>query len=80
MAYAIGRAIGTAVVRNRLRRRLRELLAARASDLPPGAYLIGAQPVAAARSYTELQFDVDALIARVRAMSTSTTSPRSSGG
>jgi RNase P protein component len=63
VAYAIGRAIGPAVVRNRLRRQLQALLAG--SSLPPGLYLIGAQPVAAQRSQSELAFDLIRLVASV---------------
>jgi ribonuclease P protein component len=49
VAYAVGRAVGGAVVRNRLRRQLRALTAsvARAGGLPPGWYLIGASAAAA---------------------------------
>ena len=65
VAYALGRAIGPAVVRNRLRRRLRAVMAH--SSLPPGLYLIGAQPAAAQRSRDELVFDVNHLVASVRA-------------
>jgi ribonuclease P protein component len=64
VAYALGRAVGPAVVRNRLRRRLRQLLVDR--SLPPGLYLIGAQAAAAQRSQAELVFDVDRLVASVR--------------
>jgi ribonuclease P protein component len=63
VAYALGRAIGPAVVRNRLRRRLRALLDA--TTLPPGFYLIGAQPIAAQRSRSELEFDLLKLVASV---------------
>ena len=65
VAYALGRAIGPAVVRNRLRRRLQALLAG--SSLPPGLYLFGAQPVAARRSQSELAFDLARLVASVEA-------------
>jgi ribonuclease P protein component len=61
VAYALGRAIGPAVVRNRLRRQLRALLAD--ATLPPGLYLIGAQPIAARRSRDELTFDLQRLVA-----------------
>lgn len=49
VAFAIGRKVGPAVVRNRLRRRLRDELSAlaRASMLPPGAYLVALSPAAA---------------------------------
>lgn len=63
VAYALGRAIGPAVVRNRLRRQLRALL----DDvvLPPGLYLLGAQPVAVQRSRDELAFDLQRLVVSV---------------
>jgi len=63
VAYALGRAVGPAVVRNRLRRQLRALLTE--SSLPPGLYLIGAQAAAAQRSRDELVFDLDRLVASV---------------
>jgi ribonuclease P protein component len=49
VAYAIGRGVGSAVARNRLRRRLRALAhdRARAGRLRPGWYLVGASPAAA---------------------------------
>jgi ribonuclease P protein component len=45
LAFAIGRAVGPAVVRNRLRRQLRAR--ARDLDLAPGAYLVHLSPAAA---------------------------------
>ncbi len=63
VAYALGRAIGPAVVRNRLRRQLRELLAG--ASLPPGLYLLGAQPAAAQLSRVEPEFDLRRLVASV---------------
>jgi ribonuclease P protein component len=63
VAYALGRAIGPAVVRNRLRRRLRAMLTT--ATLPPGFYLIGAQPTAVQRSRSELEFDLLKLVASV---------------
>ena len=63
VAYAIGRAYGPAVQRNRTRRQLRSLLDAR--SLPPGQYLFGVRPEAVSRSYAELAADLDALIRRI---------------
>jgi ribonuclease P protein component len=40
VAYAVGRHVGGAVVRNRCRRRLRVIAAEASPDLSPGAYLI----------------------------------------
>ena len=50
VAFAISRRVGSAVVRNRLRRRLRDEVTrlARADLVPAGAYLIGLTPAAAA--------------------------------
>ncbi|MEO7557355.1 MAG: ribonuclease P protein component [Acidimicrobiales bacterium] len=53
VAYAIGKAVGPAVVRNRARRRLRAI--AGELELPAGAYLIGISPEGAAVSYAELR-------------------------
>ncbi|CAN5757122.1 hypothetical protein BH24ACT6_BH24ACT6_14180 [soil metagenome] len=65
MAFAIGRAVGSAVVRNRLRRRLRMLISA--EQLPPGLYLIGARPPVIKRTFEELRMEVQALCERIRA-------------
>jgi ribonuclease P protein component len=66
VAYAIGRRVGPAVVRNRVRRRLRA--AAREIDvatggLPTGAYLVSVRPEATKRSYGELRDDLVAALA-----------------
>ena len=53
VAFAIGRAIGPAVVRNQARRRLRCLLVE--ASWPPGWYLIGARPAITERSFDALR-------------------------
>jgi len=53
VAYAIGRSVGGAVERNRLRRRLRAIVDE--LDLTPGTYLIGAGPAAATLSSQDLR-------------------------
>jgi ribonuclease P protein component len=55
VAFAIGRKVGSAVERNRLRRRLRAIVTNLAPQLRPGAYLIGASREAARLSHTELE-------------------------
>lgn len=67
VAFAIGRAVGPAVVRNRVRRRLRAALAELAPL--PGTYLVGTTPAAAERPYAELRADLDAALAAVDARS-----------
>lgn len=54
VGYAIGRRHGGAVVRNRLRRRLREAARVSGADLPPGAYLVRPAPAAAGLGFDEL--------------------------
>jgi len=56
VAFAIGRQVGTAVVRNRVRRRLRA--AARELAPPAGNYLVSTNPSAAGASYAELRDDL----------------------
>ncbi|HET6950226.1 MAG TPA: ribonuclease P protein component [Acidimicrobiales bacterium] len=65
VAYAIGRKVGPAVVRNRLRRRLRAAVREvdRAGGLAPGAYLISLRPDAAHASYGQLRRDLGELCA-----------------
>lgn len=58
VAYAIGRTVGGAVVRNRLRRRLRAIVCELGPLLRPGAYLIAAAPGAASSSFGELRTSV----------------------
>ena len=69
VAYAIGRAVGGAVVRNRLRRQLRARVAAAARDdaIGPGWYLVGAAPAAARASRHDLDDAVAALLRSIGA-------------
>jgi ribonuclease P protein component len=64
LAFAIGRAVGSAVERNRLRRRLRAILGSCA--LPPGLWLIGATPTASEHSFAQLQDTVRDLVSATR--------------
>ena len=63
VAFAIGRAVGSAVLRNRLRRRLRAVLMS--SDVPPGLYLIGARVPACERTFAELEHAMGSLLDKV---------------
>jgi len=62
VGFAVGRRVGGAVQRNRLRRRLRAIATEVAADLTPGAYLIGAAPEAAALPFRELRRIVSDLL------------------
>jgi ribonuclease P protein component len=66
VAFAVGRSVGSAVVRNRLRRRLRELVRAASAEQPPrlraGQLLIGATSSASERSFDELGREVNDLL------------------
>ena len=57
VAYAVAKRVGNAVVRNRLRRRLRAA-AGGVVDLAPGAYLVRVAPEAATLSYEDLKAQV----------------------
>ena len=66
VAFAIGKRVGNAVVRNRVRRRLRAVFSALpASAVPAGDYLVGAQPEAAGLTFAELSSLVSGLLASV---------------
>jgi ribonuclease P protein component len=64
VAFAIGRATGSAVQRNRLRRRLRAIL--RTCELPAGLWLFGATPTATERTFDDLTVAVRAMLAQVQ--------------
>lgn len=66
-AWAIGRKVGGAVVRNRLRRQLRAIVESeeRSSGLARGAYLVSLAPSGAGRSYEELKENVEAALRAV---------------
>jgi ribonuclease P protein component len=66
VAYAIGRPVGTAVRRNRLRRRLRAILAdfERLGRLPASAYLVICRPETAILSHSSLVSHVEQLLER----------------
>jgi ribonuclease P protein component len=65
--FIVSKAIGGAVTRNTVRRRLRHLARERIVDLPPGSILVvRALPQAATAPYTRLATDLDAALAAAR--------------
>jgi ribonuclease P protein component len=64
--FVVGKVVGPAVVRNRVRRRLRHLVAARLDRLQPGTLLVvRATPPAATASYASLGDALDRVLDRV---------------
>jgi ribonuclease P protein component len=64
--FVVSKAVGTAVTRNRVKRRLRHLVAARLDELPDGAVLVvRALPAAAAAAVGDLARDLDSALGRL---------------
>ncbi|MBO0898607.1 ribonuclease P protein component [Cellulomonas sp. zg-ZUI199] len=67
VGLVVSRAVGNAVTRNRVKRRLRALVTARLDEVPDGSLLVvRAQPAAAASSSGELGRDLDKALATAR--------------
>jgi ribonuclease P protein component len=65
--FVVSKAVGNAVVRNQVRRRLRHLVRPRLSDLPAGASLVvRALPAAATSTFERLGTDLDAALEAAR--------------
>jgi ribonuclease P protein component len=64
VGYAIGKHCGNAVVRNTLRRRMREAARAVAGTLPRGTYLLRLEPAAVRREPVEFTADVKRALTR----------------
>ncbi|MEV4654563.1 ribonuclease P protein component [Micromonospora sp. NPDC049301] len=65
--FVVSKAVGNAVVRNRVRRRLRALVRERLAALPAGStVVVRALPAAAEASYPRLAADLDAALAAAR--------------
>jgi ribonuclease P protein component len=66
VGFVVSKAVGGAVVRNRTKRRLRALMAARLEQLPTGTDLVvRANPVAAQANSRQLGGDLDRALARL---------------
>jgi ribonuclease P protein component len=62
----VSRAVGSAVVRNRVKRQLRELMRRRVASLPGGCLLVlRAHPAAAGARQAELAADLDLVLGRL---------------
>ena len=66
--FVVSKAVGNAVTRNKVRRRLRHLVRPRLADLPEGSLLVvRALPSSAAASFETLGTDLDTALAAARA-------------
>jgi ribonuclease P protein component len=66
VGFIVSRAVGSAVVRNRVKRRLRELMRRRVASLPGGCLLVlRAFPAAASARQEDLAADLDLVIGRL---------------
>ncbi len=73
VGFVVSRSVGGAVVRNRVRRRLRHLVRERLAELPVGSVVVvRANPPAAESSYDELRRDLARCLGRVTAHPTMT--------
>lgn len=69
----VSRQVGVAVVRNRVKRRLRALLREHLAALPPGVdVVVRAQPALATASYAEIETDVASALHEVARRKTGT--------
>jgi len=74
--FVVSKAVGNSVVRHRVTRRLRHLVAARLGTLPAGTTLvIRALPPAAAASSAELGADLDGAMKRLSLLPTDDKGP-----
>ncbi|WP_125568510.1 ribonuclease P protein component [Nocardioides baekrokdamisoli] len=66
VGFVTSKAVGSAVARNRVKRRLRELARTELDSLPPGSRLVvRAQPASGASSYEELRGEFRRCLDRV---------------
>jgi ribonuclease P protein component len=67
VAFALGRALGPAVVRNRLRRRLRAVCRAldSAGSMPGGLLLIGANPTVLELPFAQIESEMATMMAEL---------------
>jgi len=66
VGFVVSRAVGSAVVRNRVKRRLRELMRGRVASLPGGCLLVlRAHPAAAGVRQADLAADLDLVLGRL---------------
>ena len=76
VAFALSRRTGTAVMRNRVRRRLRALFRDLAADLAPGRYLVGVRATASAVTYRRARAEFVGMLSTAGALQDRTKGTR----
>ena len=80
MGFVVSKRVGSAVVRNQVKRRLREVVRARLPELPAGALVVvRANPEAARATSAIMGDDLDVLLPRVLRDRRPASPARSSG-
>ncbi|WP_079062976.1 ribonuclease P protein component [Streptacidiphilus griseoplanus] len=78
--FVVSKAVGPAVVRNLVKRRLRHLVRERVSLLPTGSLIVvRALPPAGAADYADLERDLDAALRRLLRTETTAIGPTGAG-
>src|SRR4051794_23392847 len=81
VGFVVSRSVGTAVVRNRVKRRLRAAMAAHVARLPAGALVVvRANPAAASVTGRQLAADLDVALPRAVADATRASAARPAAG
>ena len=62
VGFSVSKKVGNAVVRNKVKRRLRECFRPHLGDVKPGLYVVVARPSAAKATFQSLQKDVRYLL------------------
>lgn len=67
LGMAVSKRVGTAVVRNKLRRRIREIFSARSSNLGGEGYdlVVSVRPAAASAEFEDLESEFDRALERL---------------
>lgn len=62
VAFAVGKKVGNAVVRNKVKRRLRSIVREYSNQLPSGDYLVIVRPEAATQGFGDLKEELRAVL------------------
>lgn len=62
VAYSVGKKVGKAVIRNKVKRRLRSLVREHSNQMPNGDYLVMVSPRVVDRRFNELRDEMRAIL------------------